>query len=448
MQYRFFYFVFFLLSFTCFAHAQPPSIEEMNQAREHFNAGVKMGIAGEFEGAIEEFNHATELNPLFAEAFLYKGLAEIEMTNYEEAVRDFTITIELDPAFSDQAHYFRGLAKYYLEQYEAAIDDLSIAILMNPDFVSFYQRGKANLKLKEYRRSLQDFDIALRLQEDFWEGYLYRGISLYYLEDYEDAMEDLELAKQHLPDNAEAHYYSGLVRLQIQNSYVAIEDLDKAIEIDPSLSQAYDARASARQNTGNNNAAEKDRQEAVKLKKTKDENSAAALQANSRTSQKRTNASTEIDFEQLFNSSPREKEAATIENQKTIVAEKTPTDTPVQKSGARLESANPPSEVSTVSDFSELESGIYNQDFNEISLRGFGVQLASYSSTVNLSGLVKAYQEKYKKSVYVNISVVNGKTLYKLIIGHFDTRMDAENFRDKLRNDNFPDSFLVVYENL
>ncbi len=445
-MHRFLLFVSFAFLIINFSFAQPPSIENMNKAREHFNSGVKKGISGEFENAIKDFNNAIELNPMFAEAFLYKGLAEIEMNNYDRAVRDFTITIELDPAFSDQAHYFRGLAKYFLQQYAAAIDDLSIAIRMNPDFVAFYQRGKANLKLKEYRRSLQDFDIALRLKEDFFKGYLYRGINLYYLEDYEEAMHDLELAKKHLPGNADAHYYSGLVRLKIRNSYVAIEDLDRAIELDPNLSQAYEARASARQNTGNIRAAEQDRQQAISLQQTTTQPAVASRQPET-AQQRQAGTSTEINFAELFNSSTRESQEADSQRHKPDELMHIPvTDEPQQQSGA--DNPKPQHRPVKVNDFSQLGSGTYTQDFQKMPLRGFGVQVASYTNTENLSSLAQAYADKYSKPVYVNISNVNGRILYKLIIGHFDTRNPAEAFRDRLRNDNFPDSFLVVFENL
>lgn len=426
------------------AIGQPPSTESINTAREFFNEGVKQGINMNFEEAIGSFENAIELNPLFAEAFLYKGLAEIEMGNYQQALKDFTITIELDPEFSDQAHYFRGLTRYFMEEYDIAIEDFSVAIRMNPDFVSFYQRGRANLELGEYRRALQDFDIAIRLKEGFNEAYLYRGISLYYLKEYEDAMEDLEIAKAELPDNAEAHYYSGLVRLQIKNSYVAIEDLDRAIELNPKLSDAYEARAQARQNTGNQQAALQDRQAAMELKeepKAVDLNQTQPTAGVAETQSQR--SSTDIDFAGLFNSSQlREEDSnhtepaspATIAEQPTAPVN-TPDSENISATGAKPK-------------IDELSSGFYNIDFEQHPMRGFGVQVASYSNTNNLENLANAYAEKYDQPVFLNVAVVNGRTLYKLIIGQFEARSDAEQFRDTLRQDDFPDSFLVVYENL
>ncbi|MFW6352096.1 MAG: tetratricopeptide repeat protein [Bacteroidota bacterium] len=113
MRLPFVYVAFFILwFFSSPAISQPPSVEEIDESRIHFNEGVKYGIDNDFENALESFQKAIDNNPLFAEAFLYKGLTEIELANHDQAVKDLTISIELDPYFSDQAHYFRGLARF------------------------------------------------------------------------------------------------------------------------------------------------------------------------------------------------------------------------------------------------------------------------------------------------------------------------------------------------
>ncbi len=437
----------FLLLFV-WAQAQPPSSEKIDQSRLHFNSGVKAGIDEDFERAVEDFKKAIELNPLYAEAYLYKGLACIELEDYREAIRDFTITIELDPAFSDQAHYFRGLAWYYKEEYVKAIDDFSITIRMNPDHVVFYQRGKANLALGEYTRSLQDFNISLRLEDDFYDGYLYRGINLYYLEDFEEAKEDLEIAKEYLVDNPLAFYYSGLVRTALLNSYVAIEDLDRAIEMDPSFAPAYEARAQARSNTGNRQAAAEDlklAEKAEKQKPAREHETPTGEPESTRQPESRPRKSTDLDFAELFGASaqdqeePAKEDASTSANQpEQLVA------SGEEPKAGRAE----PATTRQVEDFVDLESGVYNRDMSRVNPAGFGVQVASYSNTQNLSNLVDAYQEKYHELVFVNISQVNGRRIYRLIMGQFNERTAAENFRDTLRNQSFPDSFLVVFENL
>lgn len=399
---RKFIFAAIISCFSFLSISQPPSTEKMAEARERFNAGVKYGIDENFEDAIAEFAKAIELNPLYAEAFLYLGLAKIELGEYDLAIRNFTIAIELDPAFSDQAHYFRGLAKYYNEDYASAIDDLTIAIRMNPDFVSFYQRGKANLQLKEYRRALQDFDIALRLKEDFPEGFLYRGINLYYLENYQEAMKDLDLALLHLPGNDLAQKYAGLTARRLSGRY------------DEEFAIADQTQAPERKDY------------TLKESQTISEPKAST-------------SASDIHFAQLF--SPSDDEQLSADDNDPAKESLTPHTSPAETENLPMESIEKPS-------IENVGKGTFNRYLDTISLSGFGVQLASYSNTANLMQLAEAYEEKYENPVFINVSDVNGRTLYKLIIGKFDQRMQAEEFRDYLRQGSFPDSFLVVFDNL
>jgi tetratricopeptide (TPR) repeat protein len=444
----------FSLLFTIVVIAQPPSAEQMEKAREHFNKGVQHGINYAYQDAVDEFNKAIELNALFAEAFLYKGLAEIELGDYTQALKDLTITIELDPAHSDQAHYFRGLTKYHMEDFTGAIDDLTIAIKMNPDFVAFYQRGKANLKLGEYRRSLQDFEISLRLQPDFYEAYLYRGINLYYLDKFDDSIEDLEIAKKNLPGNAMAFYYSGLARNRVRNSYVAIEDLNRAIELDPNYSSAYEARAKAQANTGNQASAQRDQEIAQKLLT---ESKPVARESAGNTVQQesispvvvkgaegvRPASTSDINFADLFSSQNRVDEQSSGQDAPL-------NNTTTETSSPQLHVFTGSEMVTSSAPFSinDAPSGIYSLSLEKTKPAGFGVQVASYTNTENLISLAKAYEEKYSVPVVISVANLNNRKVYRLIISQHNTRVSAEQFRDKLRTDGFPDAYLVLFENL
>jgi tetratricopeptide (TPR) repeat protein len=440
----------FLLLFSVVTIAQPPSAEQMEAAREHFNAGVKHGIDYNYEEAIKEFDKAIDLNPLYAEAFLYKGLAKIELEDNSQAIKDLTITIELDPAFSDQAHYFRGLAKYNLEDYSGSIDDLTIAIRMNPDYVAFFQRGKANLKLKEYKRSLQDFEISIRLQSDFYEAYLYRGINHYYMDKLEEAIEDLEIAKRYLPNSAVAYYYSGLARTGIRNSYVAIEDLNKAIELNPSYASAYEARAVAQTNTGNLDSARKDKEQAQLIQqgvKIGGEEMATSpgftgSAHNEGDGISRLASATDINFAELFSGHNKtDEQPDKSENLHQLIASDSESQIHVV-SGSLVNSSN-----SSVS-ISDTPSGIYTLSMEKIEPAGFGIQVASYTNTENLIRLAKAYEEKYSVPVVISIATLNNRKVYRLIIGKHANRVSAEQFRDMLRKDGFPDAYLVLFDNL
>lgn len=54
-----------------------------------YNVGVGLFRAGDYEGAAEHFQRATELNPSFAEAFMNLGTALYQLQRYEEALRAY-----------------------------------------------------------------------------------------------------------------------------------------------------------------------------------------------------------------------------------------------------------------------------------------------------------------------------------------------------------------------
>lgn len=442
----------FIMSAFIAAIAQPPTQERMNQAMQAFDQGINLGIEKSYPKAIEAFTRAIDLNPIYAEAFLYRGLAKVEINEIESAIKDFTIAIELDPKFTDQAHYFRGLARAKKKDYHGAIQDYSIAVRLNPDFISFFQRGKANLELGEYQRSLQDFEIAIRLNPNFHEGFLYRGIALYHLGQFKDAREDIEKATANLSDNAMAFYYSGLVKTRIQNSYAAIEDLDRAIALDPQLADAYQARAQARTNTGNTAGATHDHVQAAQIAGgNRTETNLQALPEVAQptlrsTTESPSTTATDIDFANLFG---RSQTTSNTDPQPSNPISSASSNPPgVQVSGIQYNGAPNPSVTSSLANISSLSSGFYNKDLSGVRPGGFGVQVASYSSTERLRELSQAYEDKYKKPVFIHVSNVNGRRLYKIIIGQFFQRSEAELFRNNLRTTDFPDSFLVVFENL
>lgn len=483
------FFHLFLFGLGHISQCQPPSVEKIDQSRIHFREGVKYGMENNFEKALQEFQSAIELNPIYAEAFLYKGLTEIELERYEEAIKNLTITIELDPFFSDQAHYFRGIAKYFLHRYSEAIDDFSIAIRMNPDHVAFFQRGKANLNLNEFERALQDFEISVRLKPDFWEAILYRGIAMYHVGEYDQAKENFELAKKNLPNNAKAYYYSGLLNSKTNNDLAAVTDFNRAIELNPDNHQAYIQRAEVNKNLGRNDEANQDYALASELKgdtlNKSDENPEHFVNTqntnDTEITKTNSNESTDLDFKSLFAQSPHDSENQITTSQKdsiinqisseTYDSKKTnkPGDLAINHSDSNKKNYELPEPVSqelnsgTMSSQSHdtrstkmlpdvelvnMDYGIYTSDLSDAKVSGFGVQVASYSNTDNLADLVDAYAVKYEKPVFINIANLNGRKLFKLIIGQFDERAGAEAFRNDLRKGNFPDSFLVVFDNL
>lgn len=90
-----------------------------------------------------------------------------------------------------------------------------------------------------------------------------------------------------------------------------------------------------------------------------------------------------------------------------------------------------------------------SQDFELYELKvtkqtptGFTVQIKSYKEVVNLLRIAEEIQLSLKKEVRVQVAMVNGERIYRVMAGEFSTRAEAESFREKAAK-NYPDCFVL-----
>ena len=84
----------------------------------------------------------------------------------------------------------------------------------------------------------------------------------------------------------------------------------------------------------------------------------------------------------------------------------------------------------------------YQVTVDDIEPDYYGVQVASFQESDNLLRLANRLKVSYKSEVLIQIKTMNETKLYTIILGQFDSRRAAENF--KSRNlDKYPDSFIV-----
>ncbi|MDR2068841.1 MAG: tetratricopeptide repeat protein [Spirochaetaceae bacterium] len=119
-----------------------------------------------FDEAIRFYSRILEMKPdNFIASLIYKhrGMANFAQSYYEDAVEDFSRSLELDPK-SYKAAYYRGVVRAVEQQYSAAIDDFTLALTINP-YQNFclYRRGQAYYHLGDYPQALADCEAALVL---------------------------------------------------------------------------------------------------------------------------------------------------------------------------------------------------------------------------------------------------------------------------------------------
>lgn len=205
--------------------------EGMKLAREGYSAAFR----GDHDAAIDLFNKALQRKlprHQVALAYLNRGTAYGFKSRFDEAIRDYTEAIRLNPQ-SAEAYAGRGYSYQHKGELEKAIVDLSEAIRRDPNAAAaYYNRGLIFSEKGETDRALADFDEAVRCD----------------------------------PDNANPLVARGLCYLAKNDWDRALANFDGAIMIDPNNARAYEERANIYRRNGDRAKAEYNLAQAQRLK--------------------------------------------------------------------------------------------------------------------------------------------------------------------------------------
>ncbi len=348
---------------------------DMRQSRNAFAEGIRKGVNNDFADAHELFNKAIRLDSLYSEAYLYRGLARIELELFEAAIDDFRQLIHLEHDLAYQAIYFSGVALLALDRYQEALIRFNEAARLDPGFSSFFHRGKAFFYLERYDEALQDFNVSDRLNPGYPEVHYYRGKTYAKKGQHDKALENLLDAKESFTGNPEFHYFLGSVLQKMNRTDEAAGHLQIAEEAFGK--STYPIISNRDDITGVNDIL------------TPEDDS----------------ATDDID----------------------LPIERTAEEKPVKP------------------DIDDLTEGIYDTDLQAVSLRGLGVQMASYAGTHELLEHAARYQRQFGHPAFIEVVKINNRIRYRLILGVFESRDEALILRGRLRDQGFLDSFIIRY---
>ena len=94
----------------------------------------------QYQDAIDYFDEAIRLDPVFGEAYYQKGLANVQLKRYEEAIPLFDKALDLG-SNTDLSYFNRGVARYNTGKKESAITDFQkvLDISENPELIAAAQ---------------------------------------------------------------------------------------------------------------------------------------------------------------------------------------------------------------------------------------------------------------------------------------------------------------------
>jgi tetratricopeptide (TPR) repeat protein len=151
-----------------------------------------------------------------------RGEAKIKNNDPQEAIKDFTRAIKLNPnhplAFSSRGHAYGMIKKF-----RRAIKDLTKALEQNPNNAAiYYIRGECYILSMNAQqpRAIRDFSKAIELKPDYADAYLSRaktrgfmGLITKEISDFTNALSDCEMFIQLSPDSPEVPHCRELMEI-------------------------------------------------------------------------------------------------------------------------------------------------------------------------------------------------------------------------------------------
>ena len=232
---------------------------------------------GKIDEAINCFDKAIELNPLFELPWLNKASTFLRIKDYEKALEHVNKALELHPRWAD-ALRLKGVVLINLKRNDEAVGVLRKAVKINPeDWRSWDSLGRALFNLRKYEEALECFEKALKINPNNYELYYLKGLTLMQLgrlEDsinvlstalglkpshipslmlkarlllnegkYEEALEILDTVLEKEPENIEALLVKGLTLSRLNRYREAIECCDEVLRIDENNAFAWYIKA-------------------------------------------------------------------------------------------------------------------------------------------------------------------------------------------------------------
>lgn len=178
---------------------------------------TKRGLAyyrkRDFEQAIKDFTSIIQLDPNIAGIYIKRGMAhEYSERNYEETVDNFNAAIRLKP---NNARYYnyRCWALVLKGDAQSALSDCNKSLELQSDNPNtFDSRGLAHFALGRYQAALKDYNKTIQLDSAAWSTHLYRARVLEILGNKSQAEADRKIARKNA--QGEEQYGSWLGNLE------------------------------------------------------------------------------------------------------------------------------------------------------------------------------------------------------------------------------------------
>ncbi|HVO66138.1 MAG TPA: tetratricopeptide repeat protein, partial [Syntrophales bacterium] len=143
-----------------------PSEDMMMNTDDLLKTGSLLVEMGEYNTAMTAFNIVFDQDSECVEAHHVRGYAGKYFENYEETIKEFDKTIELEPGYAG-AYYNRGCIYRECDK-QRAIRDFTKAIELKSDCAEAYNnRGSLYADVGDYQQAIRDFSKAIEMRPEY-----------------------------------------------------------------------------------------------------------------------------------------------------------------------------------------------------------------------------------------------------------------------------------------
>lgn len=224
----------------------------------YFFRGLAKINLDDYQGAEADCDSAIQRNPFVVGAYQIRGLARIRQNKFDGAISDYRTALKYDPENVVLWHNL-SLCHIQKEDYEAAKDDLGKLLTIAPRYTRAYlMRGEVFLRQNDTISALNDFDKAIELDRYDADGWGARAVVRIQQGKYQEAEADLDQAIHLSVRNAGNYINRALARFHQNNLRGAMSDYDLALSIDPNNFLGHYNRGLLRAQVGDDNRAIED----------------------------------------------------------------------------------------------------------------------------------------------------------------------------------------------
>ncbi len=189
--------------------------------------------------APSESNDGGELMLREARAYYERGVAHIERQEWEEAVRDLSEAVRLNPEEA-MAYFYRGCARFARGDMDIAATDFDQAVLLQPtNCEAIFNRGATRRAQRDFDQAISDFTECLRLNPKHAEASKNRAASYSAKGEPDKAIADWNEGLRITPNDARALVARGLALATTSQFDKALLDFKTAIRLGPTNGEGY-----------------------------------------------------------------------------------------------------------------------------------------------------------------------------------------------------------------